>query len=101
MQYIFKLIANTFNDNFLYFMPFSPIKSQKITTSARKEYQIQIGNEFYLLCNVRSTSQPNSKSWEYMIHGNKFPLFCSSKIRCNNDRTVKHKPHWNDAPMNQ
>ena len=28
-------------------------------------------------------------------------LFRSSEIGCNSDRTVKHKPYINDAPVNQ
>ena len=31
----------------------------------------------------------------------KVHLFRSSKVGCNSDGTVKHKPHCNDAPMNQ
>ena len=53
--YVFKLFANAWDDDFLYFMPLSLIKSLTITISAQRECHIRIvrlENEFYLLCSV-------------------------------------------------
>ena len=93
MHYIFKLLANIRDDDFLCFMPFSFIKSQQITTSARKKWRIRLvrlENELYPLCNVRSTGQSSTykcfcperrvlhgNTW---FRGNKSPYFARAKF---------------------
>ena len=101
MYSIFKLFR-TLVMIFLYFMPLSPLKSQKIATFAHKNsptrgiiLSVMQCAIHWLTSHTYVLTKKKSVTLQYTIH---VPLLCSSKISYNSDRTVKLESNCNDVP---